>query len=71
MSLRKAGESIDSPMRTNPIAGLNVIGMRVLCKTGKLGLLRRKEALLAFCDLVEALRSRFAPFSRSTILQLI
>ena len=67
----KTGEPIDSPMLTNPITDLNVVGMRVLCKAGNLGLLRCKEPPLALCEVVEVLCSRLAPFCHDTILQLI
>jgi hypothetical protein len=71
LASRKASQSIDSSMLTNPITGLDVVGMRVFGKACGLGLLRCKEALLTFGNLVEPLGGFFAFISHGTILQLI
>jgi hypothetical protein len=55
LASRKARQPIDSSMLTNPIAGLDVVGVRVLGKTRSLSLLGREKTLLAFCNLVEPL----------------
>src|ERR1700739_1526549 len=67
----KARQPIDSPMLTNPVSDLNVVGMCVLSKTRRFGLFRREESLLVLCDLVEPLGGFFPLFPHSTILQLI
>ena len=65
---RKAGQSIDPPMFTNPISRLNVVRVSILRKPCGFSLLRREKTLLSFRYLVEALGCFFPHF---TILQLI
>jgi hypothetical protein len=71
LASRKAGQPINSPMLTNPISGLNVVGVSILREPRSLSLLRREETLLPFRYLVEPLGGFSAYFSHSTILQLI
>jgi hypothetical protein len=71
LALRKARQSIDSPMLANPVSHLNVVRVSILREPRSFGLLGREEPLLAFCDLVEPLGGFFALFPHGTILQLI
>jgi hypothetical protein len=71
LASRKAGQPIDSPMLTNPVSCLNVVGVSILREPRSFSLLGREEALLVFRDLEEPLGGFSAYFSHSTILQLI
>ena len=71
LALREAGEPIDSPMLSDPVSRLNVVGMSILREPRSFSLLSREETLLAFRHLVKPLGGFFAIFSHSTILQLI
>ena len=71
LPLWKAGQSVDSPMLTNPVSRLNVVWVSILREPRSFRLLRREKALLAFRDLVEPLGGFLALFSHDTILQLI
>jgi hypothetical protein len=71
LALREAGEPINSPMLSDPVSRLNVVGMSILREPRSLSLLSREETLLAFRHLVKPLGGFFAIFSHSTILQLI
>jgi hypothetical protein len=67
----KAGQPINSPMLTNPVPRLNVVRVSILREPGSFGLLRREEALLTFCNLIEPLSGFLPFFPHCTILQLI
>ena len=71
LASRKARQSIDSPMFTNPVSRLNMVRVSILRESRSFSLLRREETLLTFRDLVEPLRGFFPLFPHSTILQLI
>lgn len=48
---RKQGEPVDPAMLTDPVSSLDVVGLRVLSKSSRLGLLCGKESLLPLGDL--------------------
>jgi hypothetical protein len=60
---------IDAAVLAKPVAGVDVIWMSVFGKTRSLGLLGRKEPLLAFGDLIEPPVRFCAEFGHCTILQ--
>ena len=43
---REQGESVDAAVLTDPVPDLDVVGMRVLGESSRLGLLRGEESLL-------------------------
>jgi hypothetical protein len=68
LTSRKAGQTIDRPMLTNPVSRLNVVRVSILRESRSFSLLGREETLLPFRYLEEPLGGFFP---HSTILQLI
>jgi hypothetical protein len=54
--LGKEGEAVNAAVLTDPIPGLNMVGMSVFRKACGLRLLGSEEALLRFGSFVEALK---------------
>ena len=67
---RKQRESINSPMFADPVPGLDMIRMSAFGESGRLGLLRRKEALLLIGEIEEPTRRFSVRVGHDTILQL-
>ena len=67
---REPGQAVDTAMLPNPIARLDVVGMRILRKAGRLGLLGGEKALLPLRHFKEPSQRVEARSSHNTILQL-
>ncbi len=67
---RKQGEPVNTAVLTDPVSGLDVVGMRVLGESSRLGLLRGEESLLLLGDLKKPPRCFPMRLGHNTILQL-
>ena len=67
---REQRKTIDAPVFTDPVADLNVIGVRIFGKASSLGLFGREETLLGFSDLEKLPLGTSMAGSHSTILQI-
>ena len=66
----KQRQAIDAAVFPGPVPGLQMVGMRIFGKSGRLGLLRSEEALLLLGEIKESPRRLSVRLGRSTILQL-
>jgi len=67
---RKQGEPVDAAVLTDPVSSLDVVGMRVLGESSRLGLLRGEESLLLLGELKKPPRCFPMRLGHNTILQL-
>ena len=67
---RKQSKPVNAAVLANPVPYLHVIGVRVLGKSGRLGLLGGEEALLLLSKLEEPPRGFTMRLGHDTILQL-
>ena len=67
---REQGEPVDAAVLTDPIPDLDVVGMRVLGESRRLGLLRGEESLLLLGYLKKPPRGFPMRLGHNTILQL-
>ena len=67
---RKQRQAVATAVFPDPVPGLHMVGMRIFCKSGRLGLLRGEEALLLLGEIKEPPRRFSVRLGHCAILQL-